>query len=552
MAIAPNDPRHPDLTASDVLSPQTWPRRGIRPAVGLDVICTKIAVDFQTMTAATAADCISTNLELLREATRTDAAFHVSSRHRGGDCSPMSRWRAGCWRRVIPSNCAAKAWTRCRGCARGSRRCACRSFAIRLAAAARSGRGCGGVGQPRDRIDSDDRLLSSRAVPAGILGIAGARPRDNWEVQLHLLMKLVGSSLATGLERIEIQAHLRDLGRAQRAGAVQRERRLMGFRHAQQSRVSIAALEGDAGLRRGGRGTGAGLADAGALRRHVARAGRHSRSCRRQDADLRELAPHASCNGRMALGDQPRQGASRRERPLAAPGGRRARHHRAQALRRGAVSREGERADHAAKHRRWRHHHRCQGRDRLFESGGGSAHGLAPRGQPGAGDRGDLSRISRGDLRAARKPARGGDPPHPLDQVGAPHAAHPPRRQRDLCRKHGLAHSRRQRRRIGRRTGVPRRQRGARAQSPAVVPRQPRRAHRPRESPRVRKSDGKGAQEREGARDLLCAVLPRPRPVQDRQRYLRPQRRRRPAGAGRCAAEIESPVARYLGAVGRR
>ncbi len=47
--------------------------------------------------------------------------------------------------------------------------------------------------------------------PAGLLGIAGARPRENWEVQLHLLMKLVGSSLATGLERIEIQRHLRDL-----------------------------------------------------------------------------------------------------------------------------------------------------------------------------------------------------------------------------------------------------------------------------------------------------------------------------------------------------
>src|ERR1700733_14289588 len=57
MAIAPTDPRHPDLTASDILSPQTWPRRGsARPIVGLDVICTKIAVDFQTMTAATPLD----------------------------------------------------------------------------------------------------------------------------------------------------------------------------------------------------------------------------------------------------------------------------------------------------------------------------------------------------------------------------------------------------------------------------------------------------------------------------------------------------------------
>src|SRR5277367_5651017 len=77
MAIAPHDPRHPDLTASDILSPQTWPKQGIRPAAGLDVICTKIAVDFQSMTAVTALEVIGANLELLREATRTDAAFHI-------------------------------------------------------------------------------------------------------------------------------------------------------------------------------------------------------------------------------------------------------------------------------------------------------------------------------------------------------------------------------------------------------------------------------------------------------------------------------------------
>ncbi|HMD29512.1 MAG TPA: hypothetical protein VKH13_13160, partial [Steroidobacteraceae bacterium] len=78
MAIAPNDPRHPDLTVSDILSSHSWPLRGARPTVGLDVICTKIAVDFQTMTAVNALDTINLNLELLREATRADAAFHVS------------------------------------------------------------------------------------------------------------------------------------------------------------------------------------------------------------------------------------------------------------------------------------------------------------------------------------------------------------------------------------------------------------------------------------------------------------------------------------------
>jgi PAS domain-containing protein len=49
------------------------------------------------------------------------------------------------------------------------------------------------------------------ARPAGVLGIASAMPCESWDVQLHLLMKLVGSSLATGLERITIQSHLHDL-----------------------------------------------------------------------------------------------------------------------------------------------------------------------------------------------------------------------------------------------------------------------------------------------------------------------------------------------------
>src|ERR1700690_162312 len=77
MAIAPVDPRYPDLSASDLLSSQSWARRDSRPAVGLDVICIKVAVDFQTMTDATVAESIGTNLELLRQATSTDTAFPI-------------------------------------------------------------------------------------------------------------------------------------------------------------------------------------------------------------------------------------------------------------------------------------------------------------------------------------------------------------------------------------------------------------------------------------------------------------------------------------------
>ncbi len=84
---------------------------------------------------------------------------------------------------------------------------------------------------------------------AGLLGIANARPRDNWDVQLHLLMKLVGSSLATGLERIEIQRHLEDLEERNELAIYSANDGLWDFDTLEQSGLSVAALEGDARLR---------------------------------------------------------------------------------------------------------------------------------------------------------------------------------------------------------------------------------------------------------------------------------------------------------------
>src|SRR5271154_1472615 len=209
MAIAPNDPRHPDFTASDILSLQTWPKRGVRPAVGLDVICTKIAVDFQSMTAATAAEVIGANLELLREATHTDAAFHIYLDAESGLFTEIQVARGmlatGNPEQLRGQSLDAFPWLH-------SRLAPPRVSELR------------DTGNPRGDQSDDAALWSHLGIgsiliigyfiegrPAGLLGIAGARPRGNWEVQLHLLMKLVGSSLATGLERIEIQRHLSDL-----------------------------------------------------------------------------------------------------------------------------------------------------------------------------------------------------------------------------------------------------------------------------------------------------------------------------------------------------
>ncbi|HEY2463412.1 MAG TPA: EAL domain-containing protein [Steroidobacteraceae bacterium] len=209
MAIAPTDPRHADLTASDILSPQTWPRRGARPTVGLDVICTKIAVDFQTMTAATTLDTIIVNLELLREATRVDTAFHIAldpELDAIGDVQVARGMLAtGNPEQLRGQSLDALPWLQ-------SRLAPLRVSELR------------DTGAPRED-QADDAAVwnhlgigsvlligySIKGRAAGLLGIANARPRDNWDVQLHLLMKLVGSSLATGLERIEIQRHLEDL-----------------------------------------------------------------------------------------------------------------------------------------------------------------------------------------------------------------------------------------------------------------------------------------------------------------------------------------------------
>ena len=47
--------------------------------------------------------------------------------------------------------------------------------------------------------------------PAGILGLANALPRGAWDVNLQLLLKLLGNSLATGLEKLRIEQRLHKL-----------------------------------------------------------------------------------------------------------------------------------------------------------------------------------------------------------------------------------------------------------------------------------------------------------------------------------------------------
>jgi diguanylate cyclase (GGDEF)-like protein/PAS domain S-box-containing protein len=209
MAIAPHDPRQLDLTASDILSPQTWTKRGARPVLGMDVITTKIAVDFQAITAENAFATIVANLEMLREATRVDTAFHIAldlevdafgeiQVARGMLTTGNPEQLRGQPLEVMP-------WLR-------SRLAPLRVSELRDTSEPRAD-------QSEDaaqwcHLGIGSVLMIGYCIggkPAGVLGIANARARENWEVQLHLLMKLLGSSLSAGLERIAIQRQLHEL-----------------------------------------------------------------------------------------------------------------------------------------------------------------------------------------------------------------------------------------------------------------------------------------------------------------------------------------------------
>ncbi|MDE2304179.1 MAG: EAL domain-containing protein [Gammaproteobacteria bacterium] len=209
MAIVPKEPRSADFTASDILSPHVWPRRGAEPALGLDVVCIKIAVDFQSMTALNHLERLAANLELLREASRADAAFHIPVDPESGVFGEVAAARSvlatGNPGQLRGRSLDSMPWLR-------SRFAPLRVSELRDTAKTRGE-------QAADAALWCDLGLGSVLMisyfienrPAGLLGIAGVRPRDQWDVQMHLLLKLVGSSLAGGLERLAIQARLADL-----------------------------------------------------------------------------------------------------------------------------------------------------------------------------------------------------------------------------------------------------------------------------------------------------------------------------------------------------
>ncbi len=356
MGTGPTDSAD-DFTASDILSPQLWTRRNPRPVLGLDVTCTKIAVDFQSHDRSGRGCLHQAEPGSAARGHRHRRDLHRAHRRRASFIESITVSKslfAQCRPEVLKGELLdGLPWLKAKldhmrileirdtsnvrreQSAEGA---APQGAQRRFAAADRVRRAGQGVRIPRPVL---------RATARGL----GRQPASAAQAHRHQLRLRAWSACASAStwpdleERNELAMHTGNDG-------------LWDFDAQTQPRLLLAALEGDARLRRGRLNNSPDWRQLvhpddmprvqAAIRDHVAG----------KIADLREHAPHAPPQRRVALGREPRQGARRRERAAAAPGRRRARHHRAQALRGGAVPREGERADHAAVHRRRRHHHR--------------------------------------------------------------------------------------------------------------------------------------------------------------------------------------------------
>ena len=191
--------KSPDFTATDILSPAYWSTRAGRPAPGIDVVCTKIAVDLQNLSGPAEEAVLRSSLESLREAAHVDAAFIVHldetgslfgqvliARETHAVCRPDALHGA----RVddFPFLLSRREHLRLSEIANTLDPAASPS----VDAARLRGLQIGAV------------LVVSFHVegrPAGLLGIVRDHPKESFDVNLRLLLKLVGSSLATGLER---------------------------------------------------------------------------------------------------------------------------------------------------------------------------------------------------------------------------------------------------------------------------------------------------------------------------------------------------------------
>jgi diguanylate cyclase (GGDEF)-like protein/PAS domain S-box-containing protein len=197
-----------DAGATDVFASPLWAaRKGV--GLGLDVECTKAAVDLQNLAGPASDQVIANSLEILRRATNADLALLAML--------DDPRERLARLTVARPDTVAFEP-----GALQGVELAqlpflASRFEHLRLTEYRNTAK------PAREAPDEAARLASAglasvlaltfhmQQKPAGVLLLARTLQQGAWDVNFQLLLKLIGTSLASGLERIAMTARLVEL-----------------------------------------------------------------------------------------------------------------------------------------------------------------------------------------------------------------------------------------------------------------------------------------------------------------------------------------------------
>src|SRR5512134_2214297 len=196
---------------TDFLSTQfVFGAGGSRPFVGLDVLVTKVALDFVSLTSEAGDDCVRRNLEALRESTGVDAIC-IGLLDAERQLVERVASATGLLAPFDPQVFKGEAVDRLPLIA--GRLDHLRIADLRDTHAPRRDHAVDAVRLAELGIRSALACgLSLNHRVRGFVALFSAQPRlDGWNVDLHLMLKLVGSSFATGLERLRVQRYLAKL-----------------------------------------------------------------------------------------------------------------------------------------------------------------------------------------------------------------------------------------------------------------------------------------------------------------------------------------------------
>ncbi len=202
-------PKPPDTNSQTGIQHRR-PRVGERTRGAVDALQTKIAVALQDLDASDYREQLQGVVDEIPEATGTDAAFVALI---ADDGSSIETVLASCggFARCSPAVLAGEPldnWPWLRN----------RLGHLRIIEVADTLRG------PRQAKDELERLnelhmgavlitgFATQGKIAGFLAVAQERPVDGWDADLHLLLKLFGSALGVGLERVSDKQQLAELG----------------------------------------------------------------------------------------------------------------------------------------------------------------------------------------------------------------------------------------------------------------------------------------------------------------------------------------------------